>query len=277
NECGPANRLEELMQPLRSPHILAIGLALALALSACSQPEASTPTPALSPTSAPSSSPAASAPATTRPGASGAAPGATAPAALGAPPSGVSVSDLAAKARANTEYSFDMIVSIFGDTITATTYVKGPKIRQEVQLGDQTAMMLVDQSQNVAYLIDYGQKTATKQDVSQSTGQVNPNDAILTFPPDTRIVGADSVDGKQALVLEVPDPDQPSRIWVSADKGLLLRVEATSTPGLVTMSFRNYKFGSLPDSLFELPAGTPIVDAPAETPGVPGSSPAPGR
>ncbi|MDO8690966.1 MAG: hypothetical protein Q7R39_13305 [Dehalococcoidia bacterium] len=138
-------------------------------------------------------------------------------------------------------------------------------------------MMLLDQSQNTAYVIDYGQKTATKQDISESTGQVNPNDAIMSFPPDTRIVGADTVDGKQALVLEVPDPEQPSRIWVSADNGLLLRVEATSTPGLVSMIFRNYKFGSLPDSLFQLPAGTLIVDAPTATPGVPGSSPTPGR
>ncbi|MBI2864164.1 MAG: hypothetical protein HYX94_06330 [Chloroflexi bacterium] len=45
----------------------------------------------------------------------------------------------------------------------------------------------------------------------------------------------------------------------------------------MTVDFTNYQLGPQPDSLFELPPGTKVIDLPSNLLGMPGSMPTPGR
>lgn len=277
------------MRILRAPIIAGIGLALVLVASACDVPAASTPAPAPSQTVAPPAATAvptqaaatptkASATPTVAPATpTSAVPAPTKAAASSAPAGNVSLEDLSARAKTNTQYSYDMVATIMGQDITATIYVKGPLVRQEIDFGGQKGVMIADQSKKMAYTMEGGQNVAIRHEITDSSDQVNPNDALQSFPKDTRITGTDTIDGKSAVILDVPDPQQPSKIWIWTEKGLILRAEATAIPGLVSMDFRNYKFDPLPDSLFQIPAGIQIVDEPVAPPDLSGTGPAPGR
>lgn len=193
------------------------------------------------------------------------------------PAAGVSPSDLAAKAKGITEYSFDFKVTAVGMTMTGKNYVKGDKLRQETTVAGMKAVTLVDFSKKTAYTVMTEQKMAVKVDFSQEASAERPGERVAALPSDAKLVGTETIGGKSAAVFQFSSGEGPVKLWIWTERGVPLKVETTSAGREAVMEFSNYEFGPLADSLFELPAGVQVVDVPAAIPGMPGGPPAPGR
>jgi hypothetical protein len=271
--------------------VLASLTALALTAAACS-PAPATPTPApAAPTPAPTVAPAApaAAPATPAPApAPTVAPAAvpTAPAVAtpspAAPAAAPSLDQLAERARGASEYSFDSRMTAAGETITARYNVKGDRLRQEMTVGAMRTVMLIDMSQGVAHMLMPDEKMAMKIDFSQAMGEIDvPGEMVASLPPSARQVGTERIDGKEAAVYEVTEGPNRGKFWLWTERGLPLRIEAQSPQGNVLVEFTNYQFGPQPESLFELPPDTEVIEFPINIPGgfggLPGGMPSPSR
>lgn len=260
---------------------LAVILALSLVfIVACAQPAAAPTAPAATPTKpAAVSTPTAPPPAAATPQAKAtqapAAASPTKPPATSAP-AGVSVADLANKAKGATEYSLTTKMTAGGQTISSKTYVKGTKTRSEATIGGQKAVTLLDVSTKVAYTLLADQKMAMKLDFSQAAASAeNPGEKIGSLPSDSKFVGSETVDGKAAAVYEVPTPQGTAKMWIWTERGLPLKVETSTSQGKAVIEYTEYQIGPQPDSLFELPPGTQVVDLPTGIPGIQGTIPVP--
>ena len=253
----------------------AAAVALIVALPACSSAPA---TPTAAPAGqAPSPAPTSQAPTVQAKPAATAAPTATStpePAAKPTTAAAPSASQLSEKAKGLTEYSFDAHIDAAGQTITATYHVKGDKIRQQISVAGQESALLLDTTKQTAYMLLPAEKMAMKLDFSQAASRMeNPGQRAKSLPANARVVGTETIDGKQAVVYEVPDGAGQGKFWMWADRGLPLKIETSTPEGKVTVLFTNYDFSSQPDSLFELPADTEIVDLPIGIPGGVGGLP----
>lgn len=250
---------------------------LLLLLSACASPASPTPSPTAAPSkaeapAAPKSSestPAAKATSSPMPAAT------PVPKPTATPTAGVaSVSELVAKAKATTEYSFDIKVNAAGQTMTGKSYVKGMKMRQEMSVAGQNTVLLLNLAEKVAYMLMPDQNIAVKTDFNEASSQTDlPNERISDLPSGAKLIGTDTIDGKLAAVFEVPGSQGTGKYWVWIERGLPLKLEVVTAEGKTVMEYSNYKFGGLADSLFELPAGVQVMDLPVNLPGVPGSNP----
>lgn len=243
------------MKLVHSTAVVVLIVAVALALTAC--PQAAAPAATATPTTAP--------PTPTRPPAT---PTPLPPTPTRASPvtsptaAGVSPSDLAAKARANAEYSFEGRITSAAQTINMKGYVKGTKQRQELSTAGGNTVMIVDGATKTAYMYFPDLKTATKIDFSQAAATAQQ---VAGLPSDARFVGMDTVDGKPAAVYEVPSIN--AKFWIWTARGVPLKGEVGSGAGRNVVEFTNYQFGPQPDSLFELPPGTQVSDTALPIPG----------
>lgn len=245
--------------------VLLAAAAVAIATTAaCSQaPETPAPAPA-----APTSAPASTAAPTPAP-----APTATAiPSPTAAPtaaPAGASLSEMAKKAMGASEYSFDSTITVGEQTVIAHHAVKGKKMRQEMSAAGAETVLLIDGTAGTAYMLMPDEKMAIKMDFSQATEQVDdPGEWVDSLPPSTRQIGTETIDGKEAAVYEVTEGSNKGKFWLWTERGLPLKIEAEAPEGQVSVQFTNYQFGSVPDSLFELPPDTEVMEMPAGVPGV---------
>ena len=245
--------------------------ALIFIASACAQTAIAPTAPPATPAKPPAAATPQGAPAPTA-----TAPSPTKPATTTAPAGGVSITDLANKAKGATEYSFNTKITSAGQAVSSKAYVKGTKMRNEMTVAGQKAVILLDLASKVAYTLLAEQKMAMKMDFSQAAANVeNPGDKMDSLPSDSKFVGTDTVDGKPAAMYDVPSSQGTSRMWVWTERGLPLKVETTTPRGTTVVEYTDYQFGPQPDSLFELPPGTQVVDLPTGIPGILGPTPAP--
>ena len=262
----------------RNTLLVVVAMALTLAAVACSQSTAPAPSPTTAPAAAPTKAPAA-APTAAPPAAATkaptpaptAAPTAAKPTATSAA-AGTSIADLVAKAKGVSEYSFTSKITAAGQTLTAKTFMKSTKMRQEMSVAGQSTVLLVDLANKVAHMVMVDQKMAMKLDFSQAMDKVeNPGERIGSLPNTAKLVGTEVVDGKPAAVYEVSEGSVTSKLWIWTERGLPLKIESTVPEGKSVVEFTDYKFEPQPDSLFVLPPGVQVVEMPA---GIPGGLPA---
>ena len=169
---------------------------------------------------------------------------------------------------------------------------KGQKFRIEMTTQGQQGIILVDLGAKVMHVLTEtnGQKVALKIDLSQAAGAdaikevKSPGDISLLLEK-AKPVGVETVDGKVCTVFETTTTDSatkkdaPAKIWVWNERGILIKIETTTAAGVELTEFKDYKFDSVADSLFAIPAGYQEVDmatllAGAGTP-TPAASPKP--
>ncbi len=159
-----------------------------------------------------------------------------------------------------------------GETLTAKTFVKSTKMRQEMSVGGQSTVLLADLANKVAYMVMVDQKMAMKLDASQAMDKAeNPGERVGALPNTAKLVGTEVVDGKPAAVYEVSEASGTSKFWIWTERGLPLKIESSTPQGKSVVEFTDYKFEPQPDSLFVLPPGVQVVEMPA---GIPGGMPA---
>ncbi len=194
--------------------------------------------------------------------------------ALGIPP----LDTLLARSASLTEYSFNYkVMEEDGgpSIISGKAYVKGTKLRQELFVQGQRAIIFVDSSRPLYQILFSDQKTAVDLNVGDIGNQaVNPSESVETLRQNSQLVSAEIMHGESSAVYEITTADARIKYWIWIDKGLPLRIETVATGGQAILDFSDYHFGPQPDELFELPQGTKIVEAATNEPKLPDTGPA---
>ncbi|MFZ5642874.1 MAG: LolA family protein [Bacillota bacterium] len=163
--------------------------------------------------------------------------------------------------------SYDMAMTSEGKQMSkGKTWIKEKKSKMEfTSPTGETMVMYADDEKKVAYNYMPDQKMATKIDFAQAQSQTkeSPLDYSEEYGKDSakyKEVGEETVNGYKCKVLEVAEQEGQVKVWVTTEYGIPARVETRAEGKLITMDFTNIKVGDIPDSEFELPAGTQVMD-----------------
>jgi outer membrane lipoprotein-sorting protein len=143
--------------------------------------------------------------------------------------------------------------------MTQKIWIKKNKMRTEMTTNGVTVITLIDQDANVMYTYMPAEKIAMKTTLN-NTAPVPATDkaqSVESYSP--KIVGTEIADGKVCLVVEYTADGTVTRMWIWKDRGFPVKVEATGAEGKTLIEYKNYDFGDIADSMFELPAGVQII------------------
>jgi outer membrane lipoprotein-sorting protein len=173
---------------------------------------------------------------------------------------GEELSDVLGQGSGIDSVSYTMDISGPGmPSVTTRVWMEGDKFRTEMS----------EQGQTVVYLANYdtGKVYMYMPDLNMAyeinMGQVNPPDYedIQDIPDyDYHIIGTDTMDGKECLVVEYSYQGATVKSWIWKEHGFPVRVETTTPEGTMVIVYRNIDFGDIPDSMFELPPGVQIME-----------------
>ncbi len=186
--------------------------------------------------------------------------------------SGETLGDIYGVGRNIGDVKFDQVMTTSGQTqpMTWHVYMKNAwlinsmKIRYEITGLDQTTVQTVElidynartmytymPAQNIAYLTNFGQ--------APSNPAENSNQIMPTY------LGTDTVDGKLCDVYQYTLEGATAKVWVWKEKSFPIKMETTTSGTTTTIEYQNIVFGTLSDSLFQLPAGVQIMQLPGST------------
>ena len=168
------------------------------------------------------------------------------------------IGDILGRASGVASMKYDMVTTTANNqTVTATMFVKKTKIRMETTQQGQNVVMLINSDTKTMYMYTPTQNTAIKLDFSQAPKSASDNsNSILQNNP--TIVGTETLDGKVCTAIQYTASGGTSKVWIWTEKGLPVRVQATTSQGTSTTDFKNYDFSDIADSMFELPAALQI-------------------
>jgi len=182
---------------------------------------------------------------------------------VAAKPSGPAGIAAELKAKRESIKSYIMSMDMGGGKMTQTIkFENGQPIRMKIDLGGG-GWMLVQKDKQVQYMYDPKSKTAMKIPINETKGGA-PGKVPGMKSPDLdefknlkTKVKSETVDGADCWLFELSEPNQGSvKSWVDKQNGLVRQMEIG---GKITKI--NYdQINSVPDSEFELPAGTKVQD-----------------
>ena len=177
--------------------------------------------------------------------------------------------DLKAKQKAISSYT--MVMDADGRTFTQSVKMKdGKPVRMKMDMGGQ-GIMLMMLDQKVHYMYNPATKTAMKMEMkgdSSAMGSVDktkmPKELKLDELKDYT-VSSETIDGVDCWKIESELQGQKTKNWVDKEYGLPR--QETIGDKVIKMSYTN--INSVPDSEFELAAGTKVQDMSAMMKGMP--------
>ena len=169
--------------------------------------------------------------------------------------------------------------------------MKNEKIRLEITMDDQgdqaVAIVIFDGSYQYLYMpeVNMAYKYPLDSDATPAAGfdgyaeyftdyyTVYNTDAeilaafqsscmINSYCQSVEITGHESIGGQDCTIFEMTYTDGTiTRMWIATDKGHVLKVENEIGGETSSIEFSNIDFDSdIPDSTFEIPSGTQILD-----------------
>jgi len=150
------------------------------------------------------------------------------------------------------------------ETVQWRVWIKGNQTRIETTYEGQTGVLIIDYEAQSGYTYDPSQNVWTKMDLGGQSGEpmtLNPMFSVMEWAksilasPGAVIVGSETIDGKNCLVIESGEEEAILRTWFWKDYGFPLRMEGFETP----VEWNNIEFVNISDSIFELPAGAEIT------------------
>ncbi len=188
-----------------------------------------------------------------------------------APTAASSLEQVLARTAGIGAVKLDSVTTSTKGTDKVTAYLKGNKIRMDVNAGGQPMVLLVftDNRTQVAY--DPTQKSGQMQAIAVGDDTFDKFSfaeiakTILKEAP--AVLGPETIDGRAALLIEGKhEKGNMYRAWIDTEHGLPLRTEDWQVDGKLVTESKNVEFFYLPDSVFEIPAGVKLTTVPASSP-----------
>ncbi len=146
---------------------------------------------------------------------------------------------------------------------SGTQYIQGSNIRMDMNAqGTGQVTMLYNADTQESWMINVNENTAMKLgSYDAETESVNPLEPMTEYPQDMyNIVGQETIDGKKCAVIEMTDDNDYTKMWVWEQYGFPLKMEMTVEGNQINYEYKNVSFDTIPDSMFEVPAGVQIID-----------------
>jgi outer membrane lipoprotein-sorting protein len=131
-------------------------------------------------------------------------------------------------------------------------------MRRETTEQGPNVVMLINGDTQTMYLYTLAQNSALKLDFSQGPKSASANsNSILQYTP--TVVGTETFDGKVCQVIQHSANGVTTKEWICVEKGLPMRLQATTSRGKSTTDFKNFHFSDIADDMFELPLGVHLT------------------
>jgi hypothetical protein len=178
-----------------------------------------------------------------------------------------SSSDIFSPAQNITTMKYTVVVSGIGSPTVASVpvYLKKDKVRMEMDEEGVSTIELDDLTTYTDYTYMPAQNTAYKT----SNPGINVFDVATMLGgyvagTNPQANGTETIDDIACQIYEFSDSDSGStyKIWLWKDNGLPIKIVGTDSSGTHTIEYKNYDFSDIPDSMFILPAGVTMVQAP---------------
>ncbi|HBK69493.1 MAG TPA: hypothetical protein DEB05_06350 [Firmicutes bacterium] len=166
----------------------------------------------------------------------------------------VGVSTLTALAQELTEFKADFTtVEAKGKIISGTIYIKGDKIRQEVEEDGGTLVTILRLDRKVSWILMPDNKY---MEVSLPFDPNQPQNQDFEMAT----IGQEKINGYDCDIIQYTYKKKSLGVlkqWVAKELKYAIKIESLDSKGKVTSTteYKNISRGILDDSLFELPKG----------------------
>jgi hypothetical protein len=154
------------------------------------------------------------------------------------------------------EFSATMVTKAGGMEIPGKVYVKGDKIRNDIQASGHPVTNIMRPDKKLVWIIMPQQKMYMEMPINQETQQKMMS---LTEKQKAKMkkVGSETVNGyncdKYETTMDYQGKPMKVYTWVATDLGMPIKV--VSEDGSFSMEYQDIKTGDVADSLFEAPQG----------------------
>ncbi len=149
---------------------------------------------------------------------------------------------------------------------SAQFWQKNNQTRMETTAEGQIVIMLANFDDETAYLYLPDQNIATRIDLAQAPEIVEgalKQQATYLMGYDPVIVGRETIDGRECLVIEYAAFGEATTMWIWEEHGLPIRTITETEYGLIESTASNIEFLEIADDMFELPAEVEIIETPS--------------
>ena len=179
----------------------------------------------------------------------------------------VTICLLSASLAQAAEFTATFITKAGGMEIPGKVYVKGKKVRNEVQTQGQNIAHIIRPDKNLFWLVMPQQKAYMEMPITQEIQQ-----KILSLSDkqkaEMKKIGTETVNNYVCDKYESTMPPKGGSrklyIWVATELGIPIKMVAQD--GSVSMEYTDIKTGELADSLFEPPQGYQKMKMPFSMP-----------
>ena len=183
--------------------------------------------------------------------------------------SGQTLGDIYGVGKSIGDVKFDVVMTVPGapQTMTQKVFYKDTwlsdkmKIRYETSVqgaGGFSQIFILDLSTNVEYLWYPDQNIACQTTMGQANE--NPMDDVDQIIPVK--VGTETIDGKLCDVYQWTFDSSSMKEWIWKEKSFPIRMEATTSGGTMIQEYENIVFGTLSNSLFQIPSSVQMKPYP---------------
>jgi hypothetical protein len=154
------------------------------------------------------------------------------------------------------EFSATMVTKAGGMEIPGKVYVKGDKIRNDIQASGHPVTNIMRPDKKLVWIIMPQQNMYMEMPINQETQQKMMS---LTEKQKAKMkkVGSETINGYNCDKYETTMDNQGKSMkvytWVATDLGVPIKV--VSEDGSFSMEYQDIKTGDVADSLFEAPQG----------------------
>lgn len=152
------------------------------------------------------------------------------------------------------EYSADLHYTIAGMKGDGKVFQGKNADRREMTVQGQRSVMIIKNKEIMMLMPDLNMAMRMPLG-TDPLGDVLDPDPEASFAP----LGKETVNGEKTTKYRADYEGGSGHFWATAD-GIIMKVEAETSEGTLTVNTSNVKRGPQPDSLFELPPGVQIMD-----------------
>lgn len=165
------------------------------------------------------------------------------------------------------EFSATVITKTEGQEMHGKIFMKGQKVRNEFQAGDETNISIARPDKKVVWVLMPAEKTYMEMPITEEA-----QEKILIKKPEDqakmKLLGTETVNGYECDKYEMSTTVEGKPVkqynWVAKKLGMAIKVEAAD--GSFSMEYRDIKVGGVADSLFEVPQGYQKMAMPFQMP-----------
>ena len=177
------------------------------------------------------------------------------------------LSELLKKAGEIKQLYYDFKASVDGEELyKCKTWMKGSMVRNEMDFDGVIMVFIYDVEAGEGYSYNPAEKMGMLAELdSELTEDLK---APTSYPEEVasgnyRVEGTETCDGHKCKVVVLLDDQgvEESRLWISEQYGIPVRVESTDEEGFWVLEYKNLKTDPISDDLFQVPEDIEIFDA----------------